>query len=176
MPLAKKESTGLWKSVPNYPNLEKTSDLEAFKEEFPKVAGELEKLVDEKEAADPEFFKNKGKVKVTGEDGYTYQVSSWNDEYQVTRWKAGSGKGRGGYGSVQTRITKTWTGDLAGFDKLIKKQAADESWEILKCSDPDTKGNVKGIFAVKRQAYNPRATAAEEKKSEESETESEDSE
>ena len=179
MPLKKKESEGLWKSVPNYPNLEKTSDLDAFKEQYEKVAEQLEKLVDEKENSDPEFFKNKGKVKVVGEDGYTYQVSSWNDEYQVTRWKAGSGKKGGRYGSsyIHTRIEKTFLGDQAAFDKLLKKQSADEKWEIHEIIK-DAKGGIKAIFATLVKQYSPAATTTttEEKKEESSDSEEESSE
>lgn len=177
MPLAQKpKSEGLWQKIPNYPNMEKTADLETFKEQFPEVAAKLDEQVTIKEKEDEDFFKNKGKVRVDGTDGYTYQVSEYNSEYQVTRWKKGSGRGRGGYGAIQTRIVSTWTGDLTGFDKLLKKQKDDESWEILKSADVDAKGNVKAIFAVKRQAYNPKATATEEKKEESSDSEEESSE
>lgn len=184
MPLKPKAKTeGLWQPVPGYPNLEKTSDLEGFQadEQYTEIAKQLEAEVDKKEAADPDFYKNKGKSRIDHTDGYTYQVSMYSGEFQITRWKKGSGK-KGwnkGAGFVHTRITKTYVGDLIGFDKLIKKQAADDKWEIAKIIE-DAKGGIKQIFATQVKQYTPTAPAtATETKSEESESsesESEDSE
>lgn len=180
MPLAKKaQAEGLWQPIPGYPNLEKTADLDAFKEQFPELAEKLDEEVTKKEKENEDFFKNKGKVRVDHTDGYTYQVSEFNNEYQVTRWKKGSGRKGGRYGGasyVHTRIEKTFLGELAGFDKLLKKQAADEKWEIHEVIK-DAKGAIKQIFATLVKQYTPTATATtEEKKEESSDSEEESSE
>lgn len=182
MPLKKAESTGLWKPIPGYPNMEKTSDLDSFQaeEQYAKIAQQLSDEVDKKEAEDKDYFKNKGKVRIDHTDGYTYQASEYNGEFQITRWKKGSGKGKGGWAKtyIHTRITKIYSGDLAGFDKLVKKQASDDKWEIVKAGDFDAKGNIKAVFATLTKQYTPTAPATTDTKTDESSesSETEDSE